>query len=360
MGSRRDGRGPVGHATTTVPVWDADAALANTGPLADRGELADLAAVGAAVVRLAEPAPPALAQALAQSPAVIVVVANPAVVGPVGDVVVSTGPVDLGLGPPWVGGGLEGAERVAAAAAGHPAAALVLVQLLRMGPHLGADDALAAESLAYGLLQSGPDHRRWLAGRPAAIDVGVGAAGGRDAVRVERSGGVLALTLDRPEVRNAYGLAVRDGLVAGLQVAVGDPSIDRVDLRGAGPSFCSGGDLREFGLVADAVAAHQARTTTGAGALLAALSPRVEAEVQGHVVGAGLELAAFAGHVRARPDTRFRLPELAMGLVPGAGGTVSVARRIGRERAAWLAITGDELDATTALAWGLVDEVTDG
>jgi enoyl-CoA hydratase/carnithine racemase len=72
-------------------------------------------------------------------------------------------------------------------------------------------------------------------------------------------------------------------------------------------------------------------------------------------VGAGIELAACAGHVVATADTRIGLPEVAMGLIPGAGGTVSLPARIGRHRTAWLALTGRTLDAPTAHAWGLVD-----
>jgi len=73
-------------------------------------------------------------------------------------------------------------------------------------------------------------------------------------------------------------------------------------------------------------------------------------------VGAGLELSAFAGHVVARPDTGVRLPEVSMGLIPGAGGTVSIPRRIGRWRTLYLALSGMWLDAATAAEWGLVDE----
>jgi enoyl-CoA hydratase/carnithine racemase len=83
----------------------------------------------------------------------------------------------------------------------------------------------------------------------------------------------------------------------------------------------------------------------------------VRCELQGACVGAGVELPAFAAQVSASEDAFFQLPELAMGLVPGAGGTVSLPRRIGRQRTAWLALSGQRLDAETALAWGLVDEL---
>lgn len=80
--------------------------------------------------------------------------------------------------------------------------------------------------------------------------------------------------------------------------------------------------------------------------------------MHGSCVGAGIEVPAFADRIVARPDSLFRLPEVAMGLIPGAGGTVSVPRRIGRWRAFWLCVTGVALDAQTAMVWGLVDEVS--
>ena len=87
------------------------------------------------------------------------------------------------------------------------------------------------------------------------------------------------------------------------------------------------------------------------------LADRVEARVHGPCVGAGIELPAFAGRVVAAPDTTFRLPEISMGLIPGAGGTVSIPRRIGRWRTLHLALGGGPLGAADALEWGLVDAV---
>jgi enoyl-CoA hydratase/carnithine racemase len=92
---------------------------------------------------------------------------------------------------------------------------------------------------------------------------------------------------------------------------------------------------------------------------VATLASKVEVRVHGSCVGAGMELPAFAGRVVAHPAARFALPELSLGLVPGAGGTVSLPRRIGRHRTALLGLTGAVIDAPTALAWGLVDELDD-
>jgi enoyl-CoA hydratase/carnithine racemase len=81
------------------------------------------------------------------------------------------------------------------------------------------------------------------------------------------------------------------------------------------------------------------------------------ARVHGPCFGAGVELPAFASNVVASADATFVLPELGMGRLPGAGGTVSIPRRIGRQRTLWLALTGAVLDAQTALRWGLVDAI---
>ena len=72
---------------------------------------------------------------------------------------------------------------------------------------------------------------------------------------------------------------------------------------------------------------------------------------------ASAELAAFAGHVIAHPDTTIRLPEVSMGLIPGAGGTVSLPRRIGRHRTALLALSQAPIDAPTAASWGRIDAI---
>jgi hypothetical protein len=74
--------------------------------------------------------------------------------------------------------------------------------------------------------------------------------------------------------------------------------------------------------------------------------------MHGACIGAGIEIAAFAGRVEAREGTRIRLPELSMGLVPGAGGTVSLPRRIGQWRTAFLVLAGIPVELPTALAWG--------
>ncbi len=241
-------------------------------------------------------------------------------------------------------------ERIAAT----PIASTAMAVLLRASTRLGVDEALGAESAVYSALQAGAEFVAWRESRPRRDQP----EDPSPAVRVEWRGSDLHLTLDRPARRNAYSVAMREALIGGLQLA--DASTDRVVVRGAGPSFCSGGDLDEFGSRPDPGTAHLIRLSRSAARLVHGLRDRVEVELHGWCVGAGIELPAFAATVRAAPDTRISLPELAFGLVPGAGGTVSLPRRIGRQRTNWLAMSGATLDATTALAWGLVDELDEG
>lgn len=256
---------------------------------------------------------------------------------------------------PWVGVGDVQAElrRLAEAVTAAPATSVALVQLLRMGESLGVTDALIAESLTYAMLQSGPEHRAWLDSRaPGTTRTSV-----EPAVLVERDGDRLLVTLNRPDVHNAFDIGIRDGLAEALRLVAADGTIAEMHLRGRGPTFCSGGDLSEFGSLPDPVTGHLVRSTRGAGGLLHRVSDRVIAHLHGTCYGAGVEVPAFAGRVTATPDTRFVLPELRLGLIPGAGGTASIPRRIGRQRTAWLALTGHALDSATALQWGLVDEI---
>jgi enoyl-CoA hydratase/carnithine racemase len=212
------------------------------------------------------------------------------------------------------------------------------------------------ESLAYSTLQAGPEFARWLSERGPARVPEIA-----DPVRVARDGDVVRIAFNRPQRHNAFSTDARAALLEALSVAQLDPSVTGVVLSGNGPSFCSGGDLAEFGTFADPASAHLARTRYSPALALDALAARLgracRAEVHGRVMGSGLEMAAFCGWVTARDDAVFGLPELALGLLPGAGGTVSVTRRIGRWRTAYLVLSGRTVGVPTALEWGLVDEV---
>lgn len=235
-----------------------------------------------------------------------------------------------------------------------PEAAAVATQLLRLLPSLSLVDGLTAESMAYGLLQGSAEHARWLASRPAPA-----AARIPGKVSVRRDGDRLDIVLDSPESGNAIDREMRDALYEALSLAALDDEIARIVLRAEGRTFSLGADLAEFGTTADPATAHaiRHRTLPARAALLCA--DRFEAHVGGGCIGAGLELAAWARRITAAPDAWFQLPELAMGILPGAGGCVSLVRRIGRMRTALLILSGRRLSARQALAWGLVDAIVD-
>lgn len=236
-------------------------------------------------------------------------------------------------------------------------AAAVCDDVLRSFDPAGpARAGVITESLAYSTLQAGPEFARWLAERGPATAPQL-----PDPVQARRDGNTLHVRFNRPQRHNAFSTDARGALLEALEVARLDPSVDEVVLGGNGRSFCSGGDLAEFGSFADPASAHLARTRHSPALVLdeltARLGQRCRAEVHGQVLGSGLEMAAYCGWVSCDPDATIGLPELALGLIPGAGGTVSITRRIGRWRTAYLVLSGRTVDAATALAWGLVDEV---
>jgi enoyl-CoA hydratase/carnithine racemase len=292
-------------------------------------------------------------------PCVMVAVARarPVTPAPTG-VDVAVCPDEGGPTPPgWVGvADPDGALRRLSDDAGRaPQPSVLLAQLLRLSTEGDVARGLLVESLAYSVLQSGPAFSAWLAQRrrtrPKVRDEP------EHPVLVTRDGEQLTITLNRPHVRNAVNASLRDALAEALVLAGTESSGAPVELRGAGPDFSSGGDLDEFGSFPDAVTAHVVRSVRSPARLLAGLGERVTAHVHGACVGAGIELAAFARTVVAAPDTRCGLPEVSLGLVPGSGGTVSIPRRIGRHRAAWLGLSGETIDVETAAQWGLVDAI---
>ena len=237
----------------------------------------------------------------------------------------------------------------------NPMASTALVQLLRSNHKMSVEDGLLLESLTYSALQHGAEFLAWLRQRRAPNRE---SRESRLPVTVNRDGDRLTITLNRADKHNAFSASMCEGLCEALALAETDYSIGQVLLQGAGPSFCAGGDLEEFGLARDAALAHLTRTTRSPARLIDRISKRTTAQLHGACIGAGIEMTAFAGHVTAATNAYFALPEVGFGLVPGAGGTVSIPRRIGRHRAALLGLSGQRIDAALALEWGLVDELS--
>lgn len=271
----------------------------------------------------------------------------PIVVCYVGDELGGAGPewADLVIGP-------DDIEATIASVGRAPLAATALAILLRTTPHLSVEEGLAAESAVYSMLQAGPEFARWRSETRARPEPSTAPT-----VITARIDDRLLITLDRPERHNAIDARLRDELAAALTVAIVDDSIRTIEMNGNGPSFSSGGDLHEFGQRPDPVTGHLTRLARSPARLVHRLRDRITVRVHGATLGGGLETVAFARSVTADPDTRFGLPEIGLGLIPGAGGTVSLPRRIGRQRTAALALTDRSVNASTALRWNLVDAI---
>ncbi len=239
----------------------------------------------------------------------------------------------------------------------NPIASLVLVQTTRCGEHLDAEQALDLESLAYATLQGGQEFTHWRSlaqpgSAPAEDQSGA-------PVLLSRDDGLVRAQLNRPGNRNAMNRAMRDAWVEALELLALDDSISRMHFTGNGACFSTGGDLSEFGSFPDPAKAHQLRGICSPARLLSRHAARASFYLHGACLGSGIELPAFAQRVAAHSRSFFQLPELQLGLIPGAGGTVSIARRIGRQRMVWMVLSGKRINAGQALEWGLIDEIAD-
>jgi len=176
-------------------------------------------------------------------------------------------------------------------------------------------------------------------------------------IRYDKRGPVAIVTLDRPEVLNAYDVAMRDDLDAAFAAADEDPDVRALVLRGAGPAFSTGGDVREFGTAPSPMVARIVRWRRDVWGRLASLRAATIAAVHGNAVGGGMEMALLCDLCIAADDARFALPETGLGMLPGVAGTQTLPRRVGTARALDVALAGRVLDAPAALAAGIVCSV---
>jgi hypothetical protein len=255
---------------------------------------------------------------------------------------------------PWVSMREDQFDALANQVRQTPLAASILCQVLRLGEKLAFDDALMVESLAYSALLGGQEFQCWLETRPNQP-----VPEQEDLISIDRRDDHITATLNNPDQHNVMTAAMRDALFGALANILDDPTCPSVSLRGAGKCFSIGGSLLEFGSANDLAQAHLIRTLHSCTRLIHVLGPRVDVHFHGACVGSGLEIPAAAARRTASSAAWFQLPELKMGLIPGAGGTVSVARAIGRHRFAWMVLSGNRIGAKQALNWGLVHEISD-
>jgi enoyl-CoA hydratase/carnithine racemase len=184
-------------------------------------------------------------------------------------------------------------------------------------------------------------------------------AGDEGTVRLERGDdGIAVLTLDRPEALNAINLEMRDQLWQWLEFMRADPDLRAVIVRGEGDrAFSAGADVTEFGTAPAYLAARDARRQRDLWGVMAELPVPLVAAVHGWALGAGCELSLLCDIRIAADDARFGLPEVNLGYIPSAGGTQTLPRAIPPGAAAAMILSGEPIDAATALRWGLVQRV---
>lgn len=169
-------------------------------------------------------------------------------------------------------------------------------------------------------------------------------------IRTERHDDVLVIISDNPPV-NALGQAVRAGLAAGVEEALGDDAIKAVVIRCDGRTFFAGADITEFGK------APQGPSLPEALDKLEASDKPVVAAIHGTALGGGCEVALACHYRVAVPSAKVGLPEVKLGLIPGAAGTQRLPRLVGAEAALPMVAVGDPISAKKAQAIGLVDEI---
>lgn len=162
--------------------------------------------------------------------------------------------------------------------------------------------------------------------------------------------GVAILTVDNPPV-NALSSGVRAGLSDGVAQAAADDNVTAIVLICAGRTFIAGADITEFGGKATGPSLHEALEA------MENCSKPIVAAIHGTVLGGGLETALVCHYRVSDAKARFGLPEVKLGLLPGAGGTQRLPRVVGVEKALQMVTSGDQIGADEALASGLISEI---
>ncbi|WP_072314941.1 enoyl-CoA hydratase-related protein [Agrococcus sp. Marseille-P2731] len=176
-----------------------------------------------------------------------------------------------------------------------------------------------------------------------------------ETIRVERSGRVAWITLDRPDALNALNTQLMQELVAAATELDRDDSVGAIVVTGSEKAFAAGADIKEMSSRSTA----QMREANHFGPWLdfARVETPVIAVVSGYALGGGFELALMCDVILAADSATFGFPEIGLGVIPGIGGTQRIVRAIGYPKAAELVLTGRRIDAAEADALGIVSRV---
>src|SRR3954452_8811674 len=177
------------------------------------------------------------------------------------------------------------------------------------------------------------------------------AEGERELVKFETVDGIGVITIDNPPV-NALSPGVPDGITAAVERGNADPSVKAMVLIGAGRSFIAGADIRQFGAAPSRPASARRHYDVTDD------SPKpVVAAIHGYALGGGLETALACHYRVAVPSAKVGLPEVQIGILPGAGGTQRLPRLIGPKAALDMIVTGRHVPAEEARRLGIIDKL---
>ena len=181
---------------------------------------------------------------------------------------------------------------------------------------------------------------------------------GFETILYTKEEGIAQIALNRPQVLNAHSIQMRDEMHEALEAMRDDPDVRCILLRGEGDrAFCVGADLTEFGTAPSRVIARQVRWERDMWGLLLSIDKPIVAAVHGYVVGSGVEMALLCDLRIASEDAIFQMPEVGLGMIPIAGGTLMLPRILGIPGALDMLLSGGRIDAARAFEVGLVHEV---
>jgi enoyl-CoA hydratase/carnithine racemase len=181
---------------------------------------------------------------------------------------------------------------------------------------------------------------------------------GFETILYEKKEQIAYVTLNRPQALNAYSVQMRDDLYEVLRAIKDDDEVRAAIVKGAGDkAFCAGADLKEFLTAPSATEARQIRFRRDLWKLFLSIPQPLIAAVHGYVLGSGMEIAACCDIRIASEDAVFGLPEVGLGIIPGAGGTQTIPRLIGLSRSLEMLLTNRWIPCDEAYSFGLVNRI---
>ena len=181
--------------------------------------------------------------------------------------------------------------------------------------------------------------------------------GGFQTIIYRKAEGAAYISLNRPEVLNAYNMQMRDELYQALGAVRDDPDVGVAVLQGEGRSFCAGADLTEFGTAPSLAIARRVRWERDIWGTFLSIPKPLIAAIHGYCLGSGIEMALLCDIRIAAEDAVFGMPEVSLGMIPAAGGTQTLSRFLGVSRALEMLLSRRRFGAREALELGLVSKV---